>query len=169
MDTPRATMQFTGPLFMRDPAKTFVENVRRMMEGIAEEGEKAAVAMISASEGGRSPITAASPNRVSQHVRGRVKSLAGKPWTFWAVISVNPAGVSLGARISALARSQRGSNRRALNRLARLTGLNSRSAAISLMAAASEVERETHAFRTLTQQMRSSRAALRANLAEGLE
>lgn len=72
---PLVSIDLSGPLFQRDPGKTIKQNIRRMMQGIAEEGERAVKSGWTNSTRGRSGVT------------GRAHALAGKPWTLHAVIS----------------------------------------------------------------------------------
>lgn len=136
---PKLTLDLSGPFFKADITKTILTNAGRMMEGIAQEGERTAVEALSVGEGGREPLGAnVSPSRASGHVKGRVRSLRGHPWAFTAVISINNVGFT----------PEQG---------------------IALMAGASEVEAETHAFARTAAALRQARAVLRANLTEGLE
>lgn len=69
-------VELSGPFFQRDPGKTFSENVRRMMAGVAEEGEQAIKSNYPVLTGfGRAGVV------------GRVDSLSGKQWYATAVIS----------------------------------------------------------------------------------
>lgn len=135
--TIKTRVDFSGPFFRGDPGAKFLGNVRKMMQGIAAEGEAAARQNLRAGQAGRAPITYLG-DRVADHVVGRVKSVTGKQWTAAAVVSINNSG--LGAREGK-----------------------------ALMAAASQVERQTRAFSALTRDLRNARAVLRANLAEGLD
>lgn len=65
-----------GPFFQRDPKKTVRQNIGRMMEGLAREGED----MVRA----RYPVFTGAGRR---GVVGRVHSLGGKRWALTAVIS----------------------------------------------------------------------------------
>lgn len=66
----------TGPFFRGDPSKTYLGNVRRMLEEIAEEGEGLVKAQYPV-------LTWAGQSGVV----GRVKSLSGRKWYQTAVIS----------------------------------------------------------------------------------
>jgi hypothetical protein len=134
------TIDLSGPFFQHDPGKTFLQNVRRMMEAIAKEGEEDVRAQLQAGEGSRSPLSAfyGGADRTSMHAIGRVQSITGRQWSTHAVISVNNSGLS----------SAQG---------------------ISLMAASAIVERKTHAFRNTAKRIRSARAINAAELAKGLE
>jgi hypothetical protein len=72
----QASVTFSGPFFETDIGKTFRQNVRMMLEGMAREGEGA--------------IKSALPHKsgdTAAGVVGRVHSLTGKPWALTAVIS----------------------------------------------------------------------------------
>ena len=88
----KVQVDLSGPFFQRDPAATFGENVRRMLDGIAQEGERAIQAALGAGTG-RAPISLIG-DRVAQHVVGRTRSLSGKRWAMTAVVSVNNSGWS---------------------------------------------------------------------------
>lgn len=69
-------VEFSGPFFTKDIKKTFRQNARAMLDGMAREGEDA--------------VKRESPVRTGAFragVRGRVASLGGKPWMLTAVIS----------------------------------------------------------------------------------
>lgn len=70
-------LDVSGPFFQGDPSKRFLENVRAMMQGVAEEGERAV----------RSIYPVGPTGHGKGGVIGRVKSLTNKPWYFTAVIS----------------------------------------------------------------------------------
>jgi hypothetical protein len=108
----------SGPFFRKDPAKTFRQNVRAMMDAVAAEGEKDVKAQLAAGEGGRAPVTGWGTNtRTRMHVAGRTKSLAGKRWAVTAVVEL------------------------------RMPGSPPRPRAISLRAAMAEIETASHPFR----------------------
>lgn len=137
MVTVSTHVDLEGPLFRRDPGLTLRGNIRKMMAGVAAEGERIARQNLGAGQSGRAPISALG-DRVADHVHGRTESLRGKQWMATAVISVNNSGYS-------------------------------QAQGISLMAAASNVERQTHAFRSLYRDLQGSRAVARANLTAGIE
>jgi hypothetical protein len=111
------TIDMSGPFFTKDPKKTFRQNVRDMMDQLAEAGESDVKAQLQAGAGSRAVIShGVSPDRVSEHVVGRTKSISMKRWALTAVVSVNNIGLS-------------------------------RQGGIALMAAASRLESQTHAFR----------------------
>lgn len=68
-------IDLTGPLFQRDPGKTIKQNIRRMMQGLAQEGEAAVKSGWTNSTRGRAGVV------------GRAHSVKGKPWTLHAVIT----------------------------------------------------------------------------------
>ena len=136
---PKVSVDLSGPLFERDVKATVRENIRTMLQGIAEEGASSVRDDMAFGEGGRQPISDnVSPDRESEWVFGRVRSLAGKPWALTAVISINNHGLS----------SEQG---------------------IALMAGAARVESETHAFRQAASGLRGARAILAADLTRNLE
>jgi hypothetical protein len=73
---PKLQVDLSGPLFSRDVKKTVRQNIRRMLEGLAEEGERLA-------RSAWPVLTGAGRD----HTEGRVRSLTGKPWFLTAVIS----------------------------------------------------------------------------------
>ena len=85
------TIQMDGPFFRKDPALTFRQNVRVMMDAVAAEGEKDVRAQYQAGEARRRPISRIG-GRVSEHVTGRTSSLKGKRWAVTANVSVNNRG-----------------------------------------------------------------------------
>lgn len=83
MPRPKLTVDLSGPFFTKDPAKTFRENVRRMLEGLAEEGANTVRA---AWPKGSTPADP-HPGAGAAGTIGRIKSLSGKPWAMTAVVS----------------------------------------------------------------------------------
>lgn len=83
-----------GPFFTKDPAKTFRQNVRVLMDEIAELGEADVKAKLRQGEPARRAMRGIQPDRVSAHVIGRTQNLAGKRWAVSAVVSVNNRGFS---------------------------------------------------------------------------
>ena len=81
------TLDLTGPFFERDPGKTVKGNIRKMMEGLAAEGERAVRAQIA------SHTYPYGTGWTHDHAIGRVQSLTGKPWYLTAVISANTSGM----------------------------------------------------------------------------
>jgi hypothetical protein len=131
------TIDKSGPFFTNDPAKTFRQNIRVLMDAIAKEGEADVKAQLQAGSSGRARISALG-DRVADHTVGRTSSIGGKRWAVTAVVSVNNLGWS-------------------------------RAQGISLMAAASMVERETHSFRRTTGRLRRARAINTAELLRGIK
>jgi len=129
-----------GPFFQVDPGETILKNLQKMMQGIAIEGASAVRASYAAGEGSRQ-LVRMTQDRVSSHVIGRVTARPSKGGRHW----VSAAVVQVYNEGLSAAESR------------------------SLMAAASYVERRTHAIRSLTRQVRGSRAVLTANLSAGLE
>lgn len=76
MAAPKLTVDLSGPFFQRDPGKTLYANIGRMLEGLAEEGERLVQS--------RYPVFSGDGKA---GVRGRVRSLTGKKWAVTAVIS----------------------------------------------------------------------------------
>jgi hypothetical protein len=73
---PSVTIDLSGPLFERDPKQLIRANIRRMLQGLAEQGEKAVQSLYPVHTGaGRAGV------------KGRVASLTGKPWFLSAVVS----------------------------------------------------------------------------------
>lgn len=70
-------IELEGPFFTHDPGLTLRGNIRKMMAGIAAEGEAAVKAVY--------PVGPTGRGRAG--VVGRVASLTGKPWMASAVIS----------------------------------------------------------------------------------
>lgn len=76
-------VELTGPFFTKDVTKTFRQNARVMLEAIAEEGEKAVKARAPYYTGDKGDPNA----HIRDFIRGRVRSLTGKPWALTAVVS----------------------------------------------------------------------------------
>jgi hypothetical protein len=132
----KTSIQFKGPFFDRDPAKTFRANGRKMIAAAVAEGERDVIAQMQRGQGDRERIRLLG-DRVSDHVIGRVKSLGGKPWAVTGVVSVNNSGFSPAE-------------------------------GVSLMAAASRVEAQTHAFRRTASRLRRARSANLDELLRGI-
>jgi len=100
-----ASVDFSGPFFRKDPEKTIMENMHTFMQGIADEGAKAAREGLMTGSGGRAMIRELG-DRVADHVIGRTSALSGKRWAAAAVIQVlnegydDRAGTSLMAAAS---------------------------------------------------------------------
>ena len=132
-------IEFIGPFFARDPAKTFHENVKDFMDRVAALGEAEAQSRYHINQGARQPVGhGVLPARVSAHVVGRTQSLSGKRWAVTAVVGVRP---SAGA---------------------------SKEEAIATMAAASRIEGREHVMRRTTTGLKRIRAQLLGDLLKGL-
>lgn len=71
-----ARITFSGPLFSADAGKRVGENIRRMLQGVADEGA--------------STVRARSPRRSGDFiggVQGRVRGIRGNKWALTAVVS----------------------------------------------------------------------------------
>lgn len=88
------TIDTSGPFFTKDPAKTFRQNIRVLMDQYAALGEEDVKAQLKQGESRRRPMHGITPVRVSGHVVGRTKNLRGKRWAVTAVVSVNNSGFS---------------------------------------------------------------------------
>lgn len=77
-------IEYDGPFFERDPTKTFRKNVRRLMERMATVGEAEVKRRIA-----QAPRRTAGPSYSGRFIRGRVKSLAGRPWATTMVVSAD--------------------------------------------------------------------------------
>lgn len=93
----KVSVDVSGPLFQRDPSLTVKGNIRRMMQGIAEEGERAIRDAIGTLNLRRST------GWTKDHVRGRITSYAGRKWTLNAVVSANTSGLDRTDAIRTLA------------------------------------------------------------------
>lgn len=89
----RVQVELSGPFFERDPGLTLRGNIRKMMAGVAEEGERAVRDALRQGEASRAPIRLLG-DRLSNHAIGRVTSLTGRQWMASAVISINNSGFS---------------------------------------------------------------------------
>lgn len=103
----KTTVELTGPFFQRDPKKTFRHNVRRMLQGLADESQKSIRGAFDAGASSRLPIARIPGDRVADHVIGRVRALGGRPWALTAVVSVNNRGWSPQQGISLMAAASR--------------------------------------------------------------
>lgn len=99
------TIDRSGPFFQRDPTRTFRQNVRVLMDKVAEAGEADVKAQLRQGEGGRKKLRGITPPRVSGHVVGRTRNLRGKRWAVTAVVSVNNSGLSKRQGVSLMAAS----------------------------------------------------------------
>lgn len=82
-------VDFSGPFFERDPEKTIRENVRRMLDNLAAEGERDVQGQIASRAAAMPRYT----GWTHDHVVGRVSSLGGKRWALNAVVSANTSGM----------------------------------------------------------------------------
>ena len=87
------TVVLSGPFFTKDPEQTILQNLHKMMEGIAQEGASAAREGLMTGSGGRAMIRELG-DRVADHVIGRTVSLVGKRWAGAAVVQVLNRGYS---------------------------------------------------------------------------
>ena len=94
MGTITSHVDFSGPFFERDPAKTFADNVRDYIGEIVADMAADVRQQVAQGESGRAPIRAIDNARVSQFVRGRVESLSSKPWHYHGVVSPDRTGLS---------------------------------------------------------------------------
>lgn len=83
-------VELFGPLFHRDPAKTFRQNVREMLDALAEELEAMTQEDIASHESSMPGWT----GWTLRNVVGRTESVSGKRWGTWAVVSENTSGMS---------------------------------------------------------------------------
>jgi hypothetical protein len=96
-------VELDGPFFQGDPGQKLGARIRQMHSGLAQEGQRLVRQALQAGQSGRQPMRGVSPNRVAEHVIGRVESLTGKGWRASAVISVNNSGLSARGGISLMA------------------------------------------------------------------
>jgi hypothetical protein len=88
-----SSIDISGPFFARDPRKTFRQNIRELTASIAKIAEADVRQQMQAGEADRKPIGhGVKPDRVADHVKGRVSSLAGKKWAVTAVVSAQNQG-----------------------------------------------------------------------------
>lgn len=96
-------IDFSGPFFTnRDPGETILQNMRKMFDALAKEGEAAARQNMSAGSASRSPIRETG-DRVADHIIGRTTSVVGRQWVSAAVVSVNTEGLEARQAISVMA------------------------------------------------------------------
>lgn len=88
----QTAIDLEGPFFEKDPVATFRENVKALMDEMAEEGEADVRTQMAYGEMARKPVKVVFPPRVRAFVRGRTKSLSGKDWGVTAVVSVETSG-----------------------------------------------------------------------------
>ncbi len=103
MSTPiKYSVDLSGPFFHGNPGDKLGKRIRQMHEGLAQEGQRLVRQGLGVAQSRRYPIGVGG-GRVSEHVIGRVESLAGKEWRASAVISVNNHGLSAARGISVMA------------------------------------------------------------------
>lgn len=134
---------FTGPFFVKDPTKTFRQNVRVMMDGVAAEGESYAIELLRSGQGGRALMSTG--GRVSDHVVGRTSSLGGRRWAVSAKIAPRPPASSAKAEMAALSGRKRGN----------------RGVTVG-------IEERDHVFRRTAARLRKARAINVAELLKGI-
>jgi hypothetical protein len=78
-------VELSGNFFRRDPGKTFRQNVRAMLDDLAEEMEAAVKGEIAGRAGSMPGYT----GWTHDHTVGRTESQSGKRWGTWAVVSAN--------------------------------------------------------------------------------
>jgi hypothetical protein len=83
-------VDFSGPFFQRDPARTIRDNIRDLMAALAEEGERDVRGQIEQRAGSMPNWT----GWTRDHVKGRTASLSGKRWAVTAVVSADSSGMS---------------------------------------------------------------------------
>lgn len=87
----QADIEMTGPFFQVDPGETMLNNITKMMQGVAEEGAKAARDGLLTGASTRQLISMTN-DRVADHVVGRTASKSGKRWRAAAVVQVTNDG-----------------------------------------------------------------------------
>ena len=83
-------IRFSGPFFTGDPGKKFAANVRDFMATVAKAGEADVRARMASTR--RTSRGKRNHDPTQTYVRGRVRSLSGKPWRAYAVVSPVPGG-----------------------------------------------------------------------------
>jgi len=162
-----ASIEMTGPLFMPDANLRLGQNIRRMLQGLADEGVRMARSNVAGHR---------KTGDFEAGIVGRVSSLRGAPWWMTAVVSqthVEPWAVR-GSRSFGIAQSgvrrQRGSSKSAPKMHAwSMTDTQVMERMANANYRGGKLEAKTHAFRSAAQQMRASRAVMAANLTAGLE
>lgn len=136
----KAATEFSGPFFEVNPGETFFANMKRTMQGVADQGAAMVRGRYMANADSRA-LVQMTGDRVADHVIGRVfarPSKGGRQWVAAAVVQVYNEG---------------------------MTGAVTR----SLYAAASIVESRTFAIRDLTGFVTNGSVLTTANLTAGLE
>ena len=133
------TIDTKGPFFRSDPARTFRQNVRTMMRAVADEGEADVKAQLKAGESSRYPLGGGIKP-------GRVSGhVVGRV----ASLSGKPWAVSAAVSVNN-------------------SGFSAKQG-IKLMAAASYLESNIHAFRKTKNRVGRSRKVNEAELLKGLQ
>jgi hypothetical protein len=91
----RVRVELDGNFFRRDPRKTVKQNIRKMMEAMAPEAERLVQDQISGRAGSMPYYT----GWTHRNIKGRAKSVGGKPWAATMVVSANTSGMSRGDAI----------------------------------------------------------------------
>jgi hypothetical protein len=153
-----ASIELTGPFFTADPYSRMGQNIRRMLQGLADEGARVVRANINS-------------RKMAPGIIGRVTSLRGAPWWLTAVVSAQyiypwkeRGGRAFGIQQSGL--YKRGKRKGTTWTLSDASIMERMSLAEYR---GGKQEGRTHAFRQASQQMKAARAVLQANLTEGLE
>lgn len=82
-------VRLEGPFFTKDPRRVFLDNTGEALQEMATEQAREVARQIQVRAGSMPYYTGHS----AAHVRGRVKSLAGKRWRLHAVVSMNVSGM----------------------------------------------------------------------------
>jgi hypothetical protein len=141
-----ARIDLSGPLFQRDPEKTINDNIRDMLRGVADEGERVAKAQLQPES-----------QRVARATVGRVAAISGKPWHMNAVVSVSPDATHLDAQHAIQVMAIAAGRHKPITSAGRNIGTTQ------------GIEPRKHIFRRLAYELRSARAILAANLTKGIE
>lgn len=83
-------IDFSGPFFEGDPAKTFRANIRDFMDVVVEKGEEDVRRQIEHNRDRMPHYT----GHTAARVRGRTKNLAGRRWATTGVVSMDTREMS---------------------------------------------------------------------------
>jgi hypothetical protein len=83
-DLVTARVEFSGPFFQKDPRLTFRQNIRKLMDLVAEWGEGEV----------RGQMQGIGTGRTARAYTGRTHALSGKRWAVTAVVSPLTQGLS---------------------------------------------------------------------------
>lgn len=97
-----ADVDLSGPFFTADPGMTLLENIQKMMQGIADEGAKAAREGLLTGSANRA-LVRMTDDRVADHVIGRTYAKSGKRWLSAAVVQVTNEGMDAATSRSLMA------------------------------------------------------------------